>query len=100
MVRAFRSPPGCAHKTCPWAAFAHEIARAGSGGFGNVADFAKTPKSLNCSADFTARSFAGSEYVDVTGRKMPSIDMTRDGFAFLAMEFTVGAILRRLRSMT
>ncbi|HGM8262172.1 TPA: Rha family transcriptional regulator [Pseudomonas aeruginosa] len=43
---------------------------------------------LECSAEFTARNFAASEYTDPTGRKLKQFRMTRDGFAFLAMGFT------------
>ncbi|MDN6874080.1 Rha family transcriptional regulator [Pseudomonas citronellolis] len=43
---------------------------------------------LECSAEFTARNFAVSEYTDSTGRKLKQFRMTRDGFAFLAMGFT------------
>ncbi|HGW5085376.1 TPA: Rha family transcriptional regulator [Pseudomonas aeruginosa] len=45
-------------------------------------------KLLECSAEFTARNFAASEYTDPTGRKLKQFRMTRDGFAFLAMGFT------------
>lgn len=39
-------------------------------------------------ADFTDRNFAGSDYTDSTGRKLPMYRLTRDGFALLAMGFT------------
>lgn len=45
-------------------------------------------KNLDCSKDFTERNFALSEYQDVTGRKLPMYEMTKDGFVFLAMGFT------------
>jgi Rha family phage regulatory protein len=45
-------------------------------------------RELECSPEFTARNFAGSEYVDSTGRGLPMFRMTRDGFTFLAMGFT------------
>nr|WP_241825880.1 Rha family phage regulatory protein [Izhakiella australiensis] len=48
----------------------------------------KKIRSLECSPDFTARNFAVSEYTDATGRKLPCYQITRDGFAFLAMGFT------------
>ena len=44
--------------------------------------------SLDCSANFTARNFAASEYEDSTGRKLKCYQITRDGFTFLAMGFT------------
>lgn len=44
--------------------------------------------SLECSAEFTELSFQLSEYIDASGRKLPCYQITRDGFAFLAMGFT------------
>lgn len=49
---------------------------------------------LDCSADFTERNFAFSGYIDPTGRSLKSIDMTKDGFTFLAMGFTGGKAAR------
>lgn len=43
---------------------------------------------LECSADFTALNFEVSEYTDITGRKLPMYEMTKDGFVFLVMGFT------------
>ncbi|MEB0966126.1 Rha family transcriptional regulator [Citrobacter braakii] len=51
-------------------------------------DVLKKIRVLECSASFTARNFAVSEYTDCTGRKLPCYQITRDGFAFLAMGFT------------
>lgn len=51
-------------------------------------DVLRAIRNLECSGDFTERNFAPSEYVDVTGRSLPQMLMTRDGFAFLAMGFT------------
>jgi len=51
-------------------------------------DVLRAIKSLNCSADFTGRNFALSEYTDPTGRKLPSYDMTKDGMVFLVTGFT------------
>ncbi|HFW4797493.1 TPA: Rha family transcriptional regulator [Salmonella enterica subsp. diarizonae serovar 60-67:z35:-] len=45
-------------------------------------------KSLDCSAKFTALNFKVSDYTDTTGRKLPSYQITKDGFVFLAMGFT------------
>jgi phage regulator Rha-like protein len=39
-------------------------------------------RELDCSPEFTALNFEASEYVDVTGRKLPQMLMTRDGFTF------------------
>ncbi|BED97537.1 hypothetical protein Ef30038_39610 [Escherichia fergusonii] len=44
--------------------------------------------SLECSAEFTELNFQPSEYIDASGRKLPCYQITRDGFAFLAMGFT------------
>ena len=43
---------------------------------------------MECSQNFTDSNFAVSEYTDSTGRKLPMYQITRDGFAFLAMGFT------------
>ncbi|WP_369794952.1 Rha family transcriptional regulator [Serratia sp. Ag1] len=43
---------------------------------------------LECSPEFTGRNFTLSDYIDPTGRKLPCYQITRDGFAFLAMGFT------------
>lgn len=51
-------------------------------------DVLRAIRILECSNDFTERNFAPSEYVDVTGRKLPQMLMTRDGFTFLVMGFT------------
>ncbi|ECY3258986.1 peptidase [Salmonella enterica subsp. enterica serovar Alachua] len=45
-------------------------------------------QSLECSPEFAALNFKVSEYTDATGRKLPCYQITRDGFAFLAMGFT------------
>ena len=41
-----------------------------------------------CSEDFTQANFGLSEYVHVTGRKLPQMLMTRDGFTFLVINVT------------
>ena len=51
-------------------------------------DVLKKIRTLECSASFTARNFSVSDYTDCTGRKLPYYQITRDGFAFLAMGFT------------
>lgn len=43
---------------------------------------------LDCSDSFTERNFAFSGYIDATGRNLRSVDMSKDGFTFLAMGFT------------
>lgn len=45
-------------------------------------------ENLECSRSFTELNFEPSEYTDPTGRKLPEVLMTRDGFTFLAMGFT------------
>lgn len=45
-------------------------------------------ENLECSKDFTESNFGCSEYTDSTGRKLPEVLMTRDGFSFLVMGFT------------
>ena len=54
----------------------------------NHFDVLKAIKNLECSQNFTDSNFAFSEYTDSTGRKLPMYQITRDGFAFLAMGFT------------
>lgn len=51
-------------------------------------DVLKAIRNLECSEEFTGRNFAPSEYTDSTGRKLPMVEITRDGFMFLAMGFT------------
>lgn len=45
-------------------------------------------RNLECSPAFAEHNFVLSEYIDATGRKLPCYQITRDGFAFLAMGFT------------
>ncbi|WP_207213181.1 Rha family phage regulatory protein, partial [Serratia proteamaculans] len=45
-------------------------------------------QTLECSPEFTDLNFKVSEYADSTGRTLPCYEITRDGFAFLAMGFT------------
>jgi Rha family phage regulatory protein len=51
-------------------------------------DVLRAVKNLNCSREFNDRNFAAVEYSDAKGEGRPSIDMTRDGFSFVAMGFT------------
>ncbi|EKK2182932.1 Rha family transcriptional regulator [Salmonella enterica] len=51
-------------------------------------DVLKKIRALECSPEFSARNFAGAEYTDDQGKKRPCYNITRDGFAFLAMGFT------------
>lgn len=52
------------------------------------ADILRSIKTLECSAEFTERNFALSEYMDKSGRKNPYYKVTRDGFVFLITGFT------------
>ncbi|MEZ2600780.1 Rha family phage regulatory protein [Kluyvera intermedia] len=45
-------------------------------------------QALECSPEFIALNFKASNYTDSTGRQLPCYEITRDGFAFLAMGFT------------
>lgn len=61
-----------------------------------VADYFRKPHKdvlakisrMDCSVEFTERNFSLSDYTDASGRKLPCYNITRDGFAFLAMGFT------------
>jgi len=50
-------------------------------------NFKKTEPAKNF-AGLAAHNFVVSEYIDPTGRKLRSFDMTKDGFTFLVMGFT------------
>jgi Rha family phage regulatory protein len=45
-------------------------------------------RNLDCPAYFNARNFVSVEYLDAKGERRPYYEITRDGFAFLAMGFT------------
>lgn len=51
-------------------------------------DVLKKIDNLDCSAEFTERNFAPSEYTDATGRTLPAYQITKNGFVFLVMGFT------------
>lgn len=44
-------------------------------------------RNLECSDEFSRLNFQPSNYTDERGKKQPCIDMTRDGFTFLAMGY-------------
>jgi Rha family phage regulatory protein len=48
----------------------------------------KAIENLECSQEFRASNFRCSSYLSRQGKTMPMIEMTRDGFMFLAMGFT------------
>src|SRR4051812_49216097 len=52
------------------------------------ADVLRAIDELDCSAEFRQRNFALAEYTDEQGKPRRSVDMTKDGFAFLVMGFT------------
>lgn len=51
-------------------------------------DVLKRIHALDCSAEFSARNFAGAEYIDAQGKPRTEYRITRDGFALLCMGFT------------
>lgn len=51
-------------------------------------DVLRKIETLECSEDFNERNFTPVTYTDAKGEKRPMYQITRDGFAFLAMGFT------------
>jgi Rha family phage regulatory protein len=51
-------------------------------------DVLRSIDNLECSQGFRLRNFAESNYLNSQGKSLPCVDMTRDGFIFLAMGFT------------
>jgi Rha family phage regulatory protein len=47
-------------------------------------------RELQCTADFKERNFASFKTKDLTGETTSHVEMTKDGFTFLAMGFTGG----------
>lgn len=47
-------------------------------------DVLKAIRTLETTEEFTERNFSPSTYCDSTGRSLPEVLMTRDGFTFLA----------------
>lgn len=45
-------------------------------------------RNLECSAEFNRLNFELVEYIDDKGERQPSFELSKDGFAFLAMGFT------------
>lgn len=45
-------------------------------------------RNLECPEEFSLRNFAARDYVDERGKSQPMFEITRDGFAMLAMGFT------------
>jgi len=51
-------------------------------------DVLKAIRNLECSEGFQQRNYAPSEWVTGQNKRYPCFQITRDGFAFLAMGFT------------
>ena len=54
----------------------------------NHYDVLKAIGNMECSEEFNERNFTAVEYKDAKGEMRPAYEITRDGFAFLAMGFT------------
>lgn len=52
------------------------------------ANVLKAIDNLECSSGFRRVNFNASNYLNLQGKSQPRVDMTRDGFIFLAMGFT------------
>lgn len=54
----------------------------------NHRDILRALRELECSAEFSARNFALTEYIDAQSKPRPMYEMTKNGFVFLVMGFT------------
>ena len=54
----------------------------------NHRDVLRAIKNCGCSDEFRQRNFAQSSYINEQGKSQPMIEMTKDGFSFVAMGFT------------
>lgn len=54
----------------------------------NHRDVLRALRELECSAEFSVRNFALTEYIDTQGKPRPMYEMTKNGFVFLVMGFT------------
>ena len=61
-------------------------------------DVLRSIENMECSADFTERNFALSDYQDSTGRTHLKYLLTQDGFSFLVMGYT-GSEAARFKEM-
>ncbi|WP_434107663.1 Rha family transcriptional regulator [Paraburkholderia caffeinilytica] len=52
------------------------------------ADVLRTYDNRECSAEFSQRNFAPTEYIDIQGKLRRMVQMTKDGFMFLVLGFT------------
>ena len=51
-------------------------------------DVLRAIENLECSQQFRERNFTPSNYLSSQGKNLSCVEMTRDGFTFLAMRFT------------
>lgn len=56
----------------------------------NHKDVLRAVRDLNCSAEFKQRNFAPFKIKDLAGESTSHVEMTRDGFMFVALGFTGG----------
>ena len=61
----------------------------------NHRDVIRAIENIECSQVFRERNFALSSYKSQQGKELPMVEMTRDGFTFLAMGFTGSAAATR-----
>ncbi len=54
-------------------------------------------ESLSCSASFNAANFGVITYIDSRNREQTAYEMTKDGFSFLVMGYTLGQKPESLR---
>ena len=54
----------------------------------NHRDVLRAISNIECSEDFGVRNFTRSSYLSLQNKKLECVNMTRDGFVFLAMGFT------------
>lgn len=54
----------------------------------NHRDVLRAISNIECSEDFRVRNFTRSSYLSLQNKKLECVNMTRDGFVFLAMGFT------------
>lgn len=54
----------------------------------NHRDVLRAVRLMECTDDFRARNFTHSSYTSLQNKELECYDITRDGFAFLAMGFT------------
>jgi len=50
-------------------------------------DVLKAIRDMDCSSEFAGRNFSPGSYIDDQNQRRPMVNMTKDGFSFLAMGF-------------